>query len=565
MDDAEIPMDLYSSLRELEVDDLLAKERLLQIRDTRIKFATEHHVNTRGEKMDFRHYPHIRAMYDSLAAEIVAQGSVQSFKSEWAIIDQFAAAYNGLSVFVVVPKYEMRNTYVQNRINRCVENVPEYKKIIGNGFFDSIALKSFGKGVIKYVGSNVIADFKEFPADMILVDEVDECHQENVDYALDRTRASRFQFKRYIGNPRHRGKGINAYFLRSDQREWYVPCMKCGEFSQLDWFESVVEAIVDKEDNIMDFRLRDTKWEPGCRRDIHIMCPKCDGGVLERASMQGEWRPQNPGSLIEGYHISMLCSPINSVTGMWDRFSRAINDPARLQHFYNSDLGLPFTAVGNRVTETLLDNCADKEYEFKIEMDRGHVSADRHDGPCSMGVDVGGVFDVRISYVEPRGARRAVFIGKVRNIEELHDLIERYNVEKVVIDSLPEVTLVQDFQETARCDVWMCRYRGEGSDRRRSFDLNDRSINVDRTEILDRAFGQLRQRKTILPANFRNVLAGEYVKEMCGPIREIVEDERGNSRYEWSKCKDHQRHADAYDLIASSLLMESVLDDVYMG
>ena len=195
-----------------EIRELKAFKKLLEIRDTRIRFATEHHLNTRGERMDFDHYPHIRSLYGSLSREIVLQGSVQSFKSEWAVIDHFACAFNGMSVFYVLPKFEHRTTYVQNRVNKCVGNVKEYKRIIGDGFFDSVAIKSFGKGVIKYVGSNVLADFKEFPADMIVVDEVDECDAENVEYALDRLRASPYQFKRYLGNPKIQDRGINYLF-----------------------------------------------------------------------------------------------------------------------------------------------------------------------------------------------------------------------------------------------------------------------------------------------------------------------------------------------------------------
>ncbi len=184
------PFDDFND-RQLEV-----VEKLLEIRNVRIDFAINHHVNTRGERMDFEHYPHIRPLYNSTAPEIVLMGSVQSFKSEFSIIDHFAAAYVGLSIFFVLPKFEMRTTYVQNRINRCVESVTHYKKIIGRGFFDSVALKSFGKGVVKYVGSNVLSDFKEFPADMMIVEEVDQCSRENVEFALDRLRASKYQFKR---------------------------------------------------------------------------------------------------------------------------------------------------------------------------------------------------------------------------------------------------------------------------------------------------------------------------------------------------------------------------------
>lgn len=265
----------FSDRREVEV-----MEKLLQIRNCRQNFALNHHQNTRGERMDFTHYPHIRELYNSVARVIVLQGSVQSFKSEWAVVDQLSCAHAGLSVFFVLPKYEMRTTYVQNRINRPCETVGEYKRIVGESFFDSVAIKSFGKGVIKYVGSNVLADFKEFPADCIFVEEVDECDQENVEYALDRLRASKYQFRRYLGNPKLKGKGINAFFEESDQREWTVPCKSCGAFHELDWFEVVVRDITDADGNVVDYVLRDEDWEVGCGRDIRCICPDC-GGELD--------------------------------------------------------------------------------------------------------------------------------------------------------------------------------------------------------------------------------------------------------------------------------------------
>jgi hypothetical protein len=539
---------------------------LTRLRQTRLDFAINHHVNTRGERMDFEHYPHIKALYNTMSPEIALMGSVQSFKSEWSVIDHFAAAYSGLSVFYVLPKFEMRTTYVQNRINRCVQSVAHYKKIIGNGFFDSVALKSFGKGVVKYVGSNVLSDFKEFPADMIVVEEVDQCDKENVEFALDRLRASKYQFKRYLGNPTIQETGIHLYFLRGDQQEWNAPCLKCGQYHELDWFKTVVKDVTDKHGNIVDYYLRDESWEVGCRRDINCICPDC-GGVLDRASPLGKWVANAPQNSMESMHISMLCSTLNSVSGMYNRFRRALNDPGLYKQFFNSDLGLPYNAAGNRVTETVLDRCVADDYEFQIRPDRAHVKEDRCSEMCSMGIDVGNNLDVRISKVEPRHVRRMMFVGKIRatNSSEIHDLIERYNVEKVVIDAGPEAMLAQDIQEAAPCDVWLCRYGSEGGERRRTFNLNDRMVNIDRTEALDRSYAQLRMKKVILPRNYRDILKGEFASEMCYPVRQITEDTKGNARYEWTKGKDHQRHADTYDMLASDFARDAVLDDVTIG
>ncbi len=559
-----------NSFKEVGDRDLLVLEKLLQVKEARLNFALNHHRNTHDEPMDFDHYPHVRALYNSTAREMVLMGSVQSFKSEFIVIDHLACAYVGLAVFFVVPKYEMRNTYVQNRVDRCVQNVKEYKRIMGAGFFDSMAIKSFGKGVIKYVGSNVVSDFKEFPADVIVVEEVDECNLDNIEYAIDRLRASRYQFQRYLANPRIKNRGVHKYFMRSDQREWYVPCLGCGEFHETDWFTTVVKDIVDNEGNVIDWKLRDTDWVQGCKRDIKMICPDC-GGELDRGSIKGKWVPKNPTATIEGYHLSMLCNMINPIAGMWDRFSRAITDPGLMQRFFNSDLGLPFDAIGNKVTPIMLDNCisqGEDAYSFVVHPDVSHVRGNAHPGPCSMGVDVGSNLDVRISYLRSRGERQAVFIGKVRTIDDLYELIQLYNIEKVVMDSMPEITLAADFQEGAiqyDCEVWLCRYAKEGSDRRRTYDLINRIINADRTEVLDRSFAQIRLKKNLLPTNYAAILAGSYAEEMCMPIRKIVEDTAGNPRYEWSKGKDHQRHADTYDMLASFIMTETTIDEVTIG
>jgi len=295
-----------------------------------------------------------------------------------------------------------------------------------------------------------------------------------------------------------------------------------------------------------------------------MICPKC-GGSLDRASPDGKWVAKKPRSQVDGYHISMLCSLINSLSGMWDRFKHAIDDPSKMQQFYNSDLGLPFDSMGSKVTVYMLNRCVDEGYRFVIKPDCAHVADDQHEGPCSMGIDVGGTFDVRISFVEPRGKRRAVYIGKVRNIDELHDLVGRYNVDRCVIDSMPEITLVQEFQEMAQCEVWLCRYRSEGTDRRRTYDLSGRIINIDRTEALDRSFAQMKRQVNVLPSNYEAILGGQYAAEMCDPIRNIVDTDGGKQKFEWTKGKDHQRHCDTYDMLAAQLMFESVISDIWVG
>mgnify|MGYP002622366374 CR=1 FL=1 len=550
-----------------ESDDVVRRvAKLYDMRETRKYFAEDCHVNSHGEPMDFSKFPHIRELYNTVDPVIVLQGSVQSFKTEWGIIDHFSAAYCGLAVFFVLPKFEMRNTFVQNRVDRCIQEVDTYKQLVGSASFDNMAMKGFGKGVIKYVGSNVLADFREFPADIIYVEEVDDCSMENIKYAVDRTRASHYQFRRYLGNPKIAGEGINKYFQESDQREWYVPCTQCGEHSPMDSFPTLAKALHDRHGNVINYRLSDEEWEVGCGRDIYCKCPKCGDGNLDRSSQDGKWVRENPESNITGYHFSMLCSLINTVAGMWDRFKEALNDPTSLQHFFNSDLGLPFSPEGNKITSAVLDRCVEKDYNLVIHPDRAFIQDDCHPGPCSMGIDVGANFDVRISYLEPRGVRRMVFVGKLRSLDEAHELIDRYHVEKCVIDSMPETTLAHDFQFSASCDVWTCRYHvKEGGDQKISYDGINRRVLVDRTALLDRSYAAIRGKKSIFPENYSSICKGQFTEEMTGPVRQLVKDAKGNPRYEWTKCRDHQRHADGYDFLAAQMMMDATIDTIHVG
>ncbi len=537
--------------------------KLLELKNARLNFALDHHVNTRLESLNFVRFPHIREIYETCSPWLVLQGSVQSFKSEFIIVDHLAAAFCGLAVFFVIPKVETRTTYVQNRIDKCVENVPYYKAIVGEGFFNSVFLKSFGKGTIKYTGSNTLADFREYPADIIYVDEVDECNQKNLVYAADRIRASPYQFYRYLGNPGQPNIGINEKFLETDQREWFVPCRACGKYHETDWYQTVVKEIRDKQGNVVEYTLRDTEWRQGVKRDIHLICPSCNG-ILDRHSKKGIWVPKNPNSEKTGYHLSMVASLFNEIEGMWGRFQSAQGDLVKLRQFVTSELGQPFATVGNKLTDSTLAACAIPNYKLVIKDDCAHIKDDKHNGPCSMGIDVGANFDVRVSNLTARGTRQMVFVGKIRQQSELFDIMRRYNVQVAVMDAEPEAAISREVQDVAASygtTVWLNKYRySEGLTTSLLVHESDLTIHVDRTEALDNTFSAIKRKRNLLPENFRDLLSGEYLAEMCASVRETTDDGKGRRRNIWTKCKDHQFHADNFDRMASELLMDGRLE-----
>jgi Phage terminase large subunit (GpA) len=392
------------------------------------------------------------------------------------------------------------------------------------------------------------------------VDELNDCNWDNVKFGFSRLDGNPHKFKRFVSNSGHSESPAEKLYEESTKLQWNVPCKACSKPCDLDWFSSVVETVTDNSGNVVDYLLRDREWSVGCGRDIHCICPNC-GGILDRMSSSGEWIAQRPGPFMEGYHIPSLCSPIVSVSEMWREFRPAFNDPFEMQRFYVRRLALPYSAVGNRLTNSLFERCI-RDYEFIIQPDRAFIKNESSPGPCSMGIDMGAEScDVRISEVLGNGRRRAVFIGKIstRVFEDaVRELITQYNVAKVCIDIQPEQALVTEFQENCTdADVWLVKVSG-AKDKSETKNEMKRIVSPSRTEILDRTYGQIKSGKNEIPKNYADILGGTYVDEMIASVREMKMDQSGNAFFSWESSgrPDHSRFADAYDYIACKMIQD---------
>lgn len=555
----------------LSKDQLRKLNRTIDIRETRLEFVKKFHLNTKGEKMDLVKFPHLIDWYESTADTICIIGAAQTGKSEFVVIDMLAASYLGCNIFVVLPKYEMRDIYATTRVKRPLMTSPHYKKIVQEGMMNSTQIIQFGKGMIKFVGANVESDFVEYAADMYVVEETDKITTwANVEMGYSRLQASIFKYKRFVSNPSTTDGKIEEIYKDSDQRVWKCRCKDCGEFHDLDWFKCVVEEIRDSNGNVIDYQLRDKEWKRGCGRDISVKCPHCKTGNIERFHPDNHWEATNPEGLYEGYRAPSLISVLCTVSELYDEFVKALSNPSKMQAFYNMRLGMSYSAPGNSVPVELLASCSDPKQNFVITPETAYIPGDCHPGPCSMGVDVAPTrLDVRISFND-KGKRRAVYFGKLSTDtgwDELTNLAERYNVAACVIDIGPEVDQTKKFADDANFDVWRCKYQGAGSERTMKLNHNDMIIAIDRTVALDKGYSQLKSKKNVLPANFLSIYDGLYSQEMTSLIRQMSEKE-GNQKYEWvGSPQDHSRHSDAYDLLAHSLIEEDVLtiDNITIG
>lgn len=283
-----------------------------------------------------------------------------------------------------------------------------------------------------------------------------------------------------------------------------------------------------------------------------MFCAYC-GRPIDRLG-DGEWVARHPGRAVAGYHISQVFVPTIRVARLWADWGKALRNEWERERFYNSLLGEPYAAGSSGLSADELLACA-CDYALPVRA-----------GGCTMGVDVGEWLHVRISDHPEPGVRRAVFIGKVKTLDELDGLLDRYDVRCCVIDAQPEAMLVRRWQgrhEPGR--IWRCLYTDDDVRRPRK-DAREGIVRVGRTASLDDALEDVLMRRNRLPRNARSLDHGDYVRQMTAPRRQAVDTPTGGKRAVWtSGAADHHRHADNYDKIASALWGPGQLTKIVTG
>jgi len=571
-------IDLNSISKELSIlekDELIAFINRIAINDTILDFALNYHVDAKGKKLRFNRYYHMVELYEysMFHRDIVIMGGAQIGKSVWLLITALALAANGLNVFYVLPKSEMRDSYVQEKVQRPIAICADYQKFLKDAVSNKVQQIQFGLGLIRFVGANADGDFVSFPADALIYEETDKVKSpENLDLGMSRISDSIYKIKRFVSNPTGPKAFISLWFDKSDKRVYKCPCDKCGTFTELDWFKTVVKEIKDEDGNVVNRVLRDKTWEPNSPDDIKLKCPQegCDGNIIrDHEGLPEDKKPYwEPTAISEqgivGYHMPSLVSPAVSVRDLWYEYKEAVESPSKMEVFYSMRLALPYVEAGHKVSEGVLERCVQEGYKFELypECAYWHYTSDV---PTFMGVDVASEhFDVIISSREG-DKERILYIGKhnpTNGVDFLHDLVNRYNVEYCAIDAVPETHTVKNFQKRAACEVWRMQYNNTNDAAEPTVDEEAGFIKINRTETLDRSYTKYKMRNIILPENYAEILEGTYLREMMALSRLQVETKNG-FRNEWQGPaeSDHMRHADNYRSALVDLLGETLIDN----
>ncbi|MGL4410204.1 MAG: phage terminase large subunit family protein [Zoogloea sp.] len=302
----------------------------------------------------------------SQVEEVIWMAGAQISKSEsgnnWVgyVIDEAPGP-----MLLVQPTVDNAKRYSKQRIGPMIAETPELAaKVLENKSRDSgntILEKEFPNGILLMGGANSAAGLRSMPIRYLFADEISnwppDVDGEGDPLELAEARTTTFGRKRKIfkcSTPGMRGFcRIEAEYLKTDRRKYFVPCPHCGHYHVLEW----CNFVIPKDSS--------GRYLPA---QAYMACPEC-GGVLEehhKTDMlrKGEWRATNPEETDptrRGYHLSTLYSPVGWKS--WAKIARqwleSQGNPKKLKAFVNNVLAETWEENGERISEHEIEKRAE--------------------------------------------------------------------------------------------------------------------------------------------------------------------------------------------------------------
>lgn len=261
-------------------------------------------------------------------------------------------------MMIVQPTLQMGQAFSKDRLSamiRDTEKIREcFKEARTRDSGNTVLHKKFPSGHLTIVGSNSASGLASRPIRVLLLDEVDRydasagTEGDPTELAIARTKTF-FNRKIYMcSTPTVKGLSrIEAAFLESDQRYYYVPCPECDHKQKLIW--------------------KNVIWEDDKPETARYACENC-GSLIDESKKQwmlkhGEWIASAPTHNTAGFHISELYSVWSTWGEMANAFLEAKKQPETLKTFINTALGETWEEQGDSLEhETLLQRRLNYDY-----------------------------------------------------------------------------------------------------------------------------------------------------------------------------------------------------------
>lgn len=505
-----------------------------------------------------------------------AQVGASGMGVRWCIrqVDQF-----GDTGLYVMPTDEVVEKFGDERVEPAIEESPYLQSRIRPQWVRNKKLKRIGRAFLHMRGSNSKAGAQTVAAQFLFLDERDLLDQSNLPMIMRRISGARQIGKtpkvRHAGYPLIPNDGIDLLWQQSDQRVWHVTCKGCGDEQPVGWEENVrwlVEGFHEGHGDELphgDPNLPLRVMRPGADgfedrkvvSQVWRQCRSCEAsledtapGRKDGALRSGRWIALREGATLIGFHVWRGMVPTTDLASIVVA-SRATKDIEK-EMFAALDLGRPYSSGGSSLT----DNDLVRAQAFGQPMVEAYYGAN----PTTMGVDVAGERDLNVWIDEqlPPEAdgvpnpRRALWIGTCSSFDEVEDLMMRFRVHVLAIDSNPERRMAKALRVKFPGRVVLVEYDHRWLSPPMKLETDDvgqpLKVRVNRTDAIDGMMDGIRQCRS---RPVTNAPAG-WAAQMRSLHRRTILNTKGIVEREYVTTGtdgDDYGHAAVYALVATEL------------
>jgi len=388
-------------------------------------------------------------------------------------------------------------------------------------------------------GTNIKSELQEIPVDVEVWDERDRMVEQLPDgtdpleEARHRMDGSKVRKLTMLSTPTVDGYGVysDEAWGASDQHRWEVPCPGCNRFQVLN-FEDNVKLGDNAEESVIECAF--------CRKQI-------EDEVRISLNAQGRWVPHNPDGKLRGYHISQFNSPTQPLEEILKAWFAGQTEIRKLKSFFNQNLGLPYTAPGDKITPEVLDKCRQRGYSM------GGIP----NSAIYLGIDIGVLIHV-IAFHLDRWNRPMLW--DLRLFKEF-DQLDRYLSDllsfNAVVDAHPEKHAARDLSVKYHGKLWLGFH--DNRDQTEEIAVYDKvkigeagKVRIDKNLAMDQVSQDFMKGRCILPPDARELGESMPKKQYNGfyhQFNQLVRVEQENSKGQmvvrWVKNRnpDHWHHA----------------------
>lgn len=235
-------------------------------------------------------------------------------------------------------------------------------------------------------------------------------------------------------------ESITYHLDRSDYRQFYIPCLECGEMNKVGFTKNENDFFVSFENAKFDNGKRDMNV---CMNTARLVCGCCGASFDDNQKNQmvndtrSEWRATNAlaDSTIRGYQLNSLYSFYTSLGSAVKTFLESKDSISGLQNFANGFMG-----------EAWKDKSIDSPDIVSLKELEGEAARGELPENYSFNLLVADVQKYHLYYmilsITEEGFIHIVENGKATGFEMLQSEKEKYNCEYALVDSRYQTTEV---------------------------------------------------------------------------------------------------------------------------